>query len=176
MKRVVVPLSQDNEGTSVPLSGKIALSRPFGNPSFMIQSFLNTETAKPEALQYIKYKLPNQLRKPAQVSNSPLQDLILRFARKREKITQRRRWLDEWSERCQNAQCAHSFHSGDVCQHISLIIFNPITHGLFLSLEFLVVRSERTTWPWYFSYEGSKVPKEIKVTRNYVKLKNYYMY
>ena len=29
----VVPLSQDNKGTSVPLSQKIALSRPVGNPS-----------------------------------------------------------------------------------------------------------------------------------------------
>ena len=29
----VVPLSRDNEGTSVPLSRKVALSRPIGNPS-----------------------------------------------------------------------------------------------------------------------------------------------
>ena len=30
----VVPLSQGYEGTSVPLSQKVALSRPVGNPSF----------------------------------------------------------------------------------------------------------------------------------------------
>ena len=29
----VVPLSRDNEGTSVPLSRKVALSRPVRNPS-----------------------------------------------------------------------------------------------------------------------------------------------
>ena len=29
----IVPLSWDNEGISVPLSGKVALSRPVGNPS-----------------------------------------------------------------------------------------------------------------------------------------------
>ena len=29
----VVPLSRDNEGTSVPLSQKVALSRPVGNPT-----------------------------------------------------------------------------------------------------------------------------------------------
>ena len=30
----IVPLSRDNEGTSVPLSRKVALSRPVGNPSW----------------------------------------------------------------------------------------------------------------------------------------------
>ena len=108
-----------------------------------ISDFLNSNTCFCSWLYSLFYK------------NSPLQD----FARKREKITQRRRWLDEWSERCQNAQCAHSFHSGDVCQHISLIIFNPIRPGLFLSLEFLV--GGLSGPPWYLS-QGNLLGLERK--------------
>ena len=35
----LVPLSRDNEGTSVPLSRKVALSRPVGNPSLNVDRF-----------------------------------------------------------------------------------------------------------------------------------------
>ena len=37
----VVPLSWDNEGTSVPLSWKVALSRPIGNPSLNSTIYFN---------------------------------------------------------------------------------------------------------------------------------------
>ena len=36
----VVPLSRDNEGISVPLSWKVALSRPVGNPSTGVPSYV----------------------------------------------------------------------------------------------------------------------------------------
>ncbi len=42
----VVPLSRDNEGTSVPLSRKVALSRPVGNTNW------NPRILRPRALFY----------------------------------------------------------------------------------------------------------------------------